>query len=250
MEADRILQALEAHLQPIITTAGGSLQVADNPWEVVDMLKVSPSSWRVVLSFEDEASMEPLNRGGWISGLFTVYVQMPKGLGVNRGESIYKTNAAGRSALLALCGQVKQWMRAIQLNDNDDVAKDDPSHFAFLSGSWVDGVEGGNKNFRTRRMDFQLVYAQDDPWNNDDPDGDNVTVPQPFRITGVSDDGAFYLISLAGQPAGRVPRYESVPGDPGGTGSGWRITAVAEDPGFYVVSLSGVANGRIPRYEA
>lgn len=250
MEADRILLALEAHLGPMVISAGGSLQVADNPWEVVDLLKVTPEKWRLILSFEDEDSVEQLNRGGWTAGTFTLYVQMHKGFSSNRGESIYKTSPAGRVSLLKMSGQIRQWMRNIRFDENDDIAKDDTSHFAFMGASWVDGTEEKGKPWRVRRMDFQLVYALDDPADDEDPDGDNVTAGQAFRISGVSEDGSAYLVSLNGTAVGRIPRYETEEGDPGGTGTGWRIVAVADDPGFYVVALSGVPDGRISRFEA
>ena len=250
MEADRILLALEAYLGPKVTAAGGSLQICDNPWEVVDLLKATPEKWRLILSFEDEESIEEFNRGGWTSGLFTLYVQMHKGFAANRGESIYKTNAAGRVSLTKMTGQIRQWMRNIQFPDNDDIAKDDHSHFAFTGASWVDGTDQKDKPWRVRRMDFKLIYALDDPGTDADPDGENITIPDAFQITGVSDDGVFYIVCLQGTPVGRVYRYESDAADPAGNGTGWRIGGVSADPAYYVVHLSGVPDGRIERFEA
>ena len=250
MEADRILAALAAHLGPKVITAGGKLDVADNPWDVVDLLKVSPSQWRLILSLEDEDTVQARNVGGWTTATFSLYIQAHKGFAAVRGDAIYKTNAAGRKSITKLAGQVRQWMRAIQFPDNDDIAKDDESHFAFLGAAWVDGTEEKDRPWRVRRLDFQLVYALDDPANDEDPDGDNLTIPDAFRITGVNDTGDFYLVSLNGTAVGRIPRFETDPADPAGVGTGWRIGAIADDPAFYVVHLSGVPDGRIPRFEA
>jgi hypothetical protein len=250
MEADRILLALEAYLTPKVIAAGGSLQVADNPWEVVDLLRVTPEKWRLILSFEDEDSVHPRNAGGWTAGNVSLYVQMHKGFSSNRGETIYKTTPAGRVSMTKMAGQIRQWMREIQFPDNDDIAKDDQSHFAFMGASWVDGTEEKGKPWRVRRLDFQLVYALDDPGLDENPDGENVSIPDAFRITGISEDGSAYIVSLNGAAVGRVPRYAPGEDDPAGTGTGWRITAIAADPGFYVVCLSGLPDGRIPRFEA
>lgn len=250
MEADRILAALAAHLGPKVIAAGGTLDVADNPWEVVDLLKVSPAKWRLILSVEDEDTVQARNVGGWTAATFSLYVQAHKGFATNRGSAIYQTSAAGRKSITKIAGQVRQWMRAIQFPDNDDIAKDDESHFAFLGAAWVDGTEEKEKPWRVRRLDFQLVYALDDPANDEDPDGDNLTIPDAFRITGVNAEGDFYIVSLNGTAVGRVPRYATDPADPAGTGTGWRIGAIADDPAFYVVHLSGVPDGRIPRFTA
>lgn len=163
MEADRILRALEDHLTPLVTAAGGTVSVSDNPWDVLEMLKVTPAQWRLIISLEDEKSVDDRNPGGWTAGIFTLYVQVHRGFQAQPGLTIHRATPAARVSMSTRCGQVRAWMRAIQFNSNQDIAKDDASHFAFIDAQWVDGTEAKDKPCRVRRMDFQLVYALDDP---------------------------------------------------------------------------------------
>lgn len=252
MEADLILQALESHLRPKVVAAGGTLDVADNPWDVVDLLKVSPEKWRLIISVEDEQPATELAAGGWTTGTFAFYVQRHKGFQAKRGATIHQTSVVGeRASHTRLAALVRRWVRAIDFPENDDIAKDYETPFLFAGAAWVDGTETKDAPWRVRRLDFQLVYALDDPATDPDPDGDNaVVIPTSVQISGVSEDGVFYLLSQGGQPAGRVPRFESVEGDPGGTGSGWRILEIPGDPLYYTIALGGTAHGRIQRYVA
>lgn len=249
MEADLILQALEGHLRPLIVAAGGTLDVADNPWDVVQLLGISPAKWRVILSVEDEDSAAPRNPGGWTAGTFILYVQMHKGFEAKPGLTIHRETPAGRVAMTRRVAQLRRWVRGIQFPDNDDIAKDDYSHFAFLGGQWIDGrTKEEEKPWRVRRLDFQLIYALDDPATDPDPDGSNLIIPGQLVISGTSEDGGFYVISSAGQPVGRLPRFASDPADVGGTGTGYRLSGLSEDAGFYIVTLSGQPHGRVPAF--
>jgi hypothetical protein len=249
MEADRILLALEAHLTPKVTAAGGTLQICDNPWEVVDLLKVTPEKWRLILSFEDEESIEPFNRGGWTAGVFAVYVQMHKGFAANRGESIYKTSAAGRVSLTHMAAEIRAWMRNIVFPYNDDIAKDDSSHIAFTGASWVDGTEEKGKPWRVRRMDFKIIYALDDPATDQHPDGEVVIVTDNFAIDGISEDGSQYIIVLHGLEVGRIERYNEVNDDPVSNDDGWTLARIPEEANFYAVLYNGAPDGRALRYD-
>ncbi len=250
MEADLILQALEGHLGPKIAAAGGVLSVADNPWDVVDLLKVTPEKWRVILSFEDEEAAQERCPGGWTAGTFVLYIQIHKGFEAKRGTTIHRPTPAARVAMTRRCAQVRAWMRAIQFPANADIAEDDASAFAFTGAEWLDGKDMEDRPWRVRRMDFQLIYALDDPALDPDPDGTQLTIAGGFAITGVAADPAFYIISNAGQAVGRVPRFAPDPADPAGTGSGWRITGLSPEGDFYLVCLSGLPDGRIPAFIA
>jgi len=253
MEADRLITALKAHLSPKVVAAGGIMDVADHPWEVVDLLKVSPQKWRVILSLEDEEAAEARCPGGWVVGTFSLYLQIHKGFAADRGASIYKTSQGGQLSATTLAAKIRRWMRGISFPDNQDIAEDDGTGaFAFTGAQWIGNTadeKDKEKPWRVRRLDFQLVYALDDPATDDDPDGNDVVIPDALHISGISDDGAFYLLVLNGETVGRVPRFDTVEGDPGGTGTGWRILE-GDDPTFYIVALGGVAHGRIPRFTA
>lgn len=250
MEADLILQALETHLRPKVVAAGGTLDIADNPWDVVDLLKVTPTKWRLIISLEDETAAAELAAGGWTTGTFAFYVQRHRGMQGKAGDTIHKTSMVGaRTSHLRLAARVRRWVRAIQFPENDDIAKDFETPFIFTGAEWVDGTETKGEPWRVRRLDFGLVYALDDPAADDDPDGDNtVHIPTAVQISGVSEDGLFYLLTLGGQAVGRVPRFEAEAADPGGDGTGWRLLELADDPLHYVVALGGTAHGRIQRY--
>lgn len=251
MEPDVILQALESHLRPLVAAAGGTLDVAENPWDVVDLLKVTPAQWRVILSVEDEAPAVDLGPGGWVRGTFAVYIQRHKGFQASPGATIHKTTQPfDRLSHLQLAAKVRTWMRAVTFDSNDDIALTYERYFLFAGASWVDGSKEKDLPWRVRRLDFELIYALTAPELDPDPDGDNVVIPSALQITGVSEDGTFYLLASRGQAVGRVPRYAPQEGDPGGTGSGWRLLEHPEDPTVYIVSLSGTAHGRIPRYTA
>ncbi len=248
MEADLLLQAIEGHLRPKVEAAGGTLAVADNPWDVSGLLKISPATWRCILSWDDEQAIEDQCRGGWVLGTLSVFVQTHRGLEAQPGLTIHKESPAGRTSVTRRVAQVRRWLRAIQF-EAPDIAKDDFSHLIFKNAAWIEGE--GEKAWRCRRLDFELAFALDDPSTDPDPDGDNpVFVSGAFTISGVSEDGGFYLISSGGQTVGRLPRLESDPADPAGTGSGWRISGLSEDGGFYLVTLSGVPNGRVSAFSA
>lgn len=249
MEADLLLQAIEDHLRPKVEAAGGVLDVADNPWDVCGLLEVSPAKWRVILSWDDEAMIEDQCRGGWVTGVLSVFVQIHRGMEASPGLAIHRDTPAGRTSVTRRVAQVRRWIRGIQF-EAEDIAKDDYSHLIFTGAQWIDGEKKeGKPPWRCRRMDFNIVYALDDPSTDPDPDGDNpVTIAGAYQISGLSDDGGFYVISRNGSPVGRMPRFASDASDPAGTGSGWRITGLSEDGGFYVVTLSGVPNGRIAAF--
>lgn len=247
MEADLLLQAIESHLAPKVVAAGGTLDVGDNPWDVAGLLKISPSKWRVILSWDDEDAIEDQCRGGWVRGTLSVFIQVHRGMEAAPGLAIHRDTPAGRTSVTRRVAQVRRWIRAIQFEE-PDIAKDDLSHVIFTGAQWIDG-DDKDKPWRCRRLDFSIVYALDDPATDPDPDGDNpIHIAGAFQITGLSEDEGFYVISRNGQAVGRLPRYASDPSDPIGTGSGWRISGLSEDGGFYVVTLSGVPNGRTPAF--
>lgn len=250
MEADLLLQAIEDHLRPKVIAAGGELNVADNPWDVSGLLCISPAKWRVVLSWDDEEMIEDQCRGGWVRGTLSVFVQTARGFEAVPGLTIHRETPAARTSVTRRIAQVRRWIRGIQF-EAEDIAKEDYSHIVFNRAQWIDGEDEKKKPWRVRRLDFSIVYALEDPATDPDPDGDNpVQIAGAYQISGLSDDGGYYIVSRNGQVVGRLPRFESDAADPAGTGSGWRITGLSEDGGFYLVTLSGVPNGRIAAFEA
>lgn len=192
MEADLLLQAIEVHLRTKVEAAGGTLAVADNPWDVAGMLAISPAKWRVILSWDDEDSIEDQCRGGWVNGTLSVFVQTHRGFEAKPGLTIHRETPAGRTAVTRRVAQVRRWCRAIQFEE-DDIAKDDFSHLIFEKAQWIDGDDKA-KPWRCRRMDFTIVYALDDPAT--DTDGATI-VPIDAGGMSLQISGNYLLITSA-----------------------------------------------------
>lgn len=241
MEADILLQSIETLLRVKVEAAGGILDVADNPWDVQGLLQVSPAKWRVVLSWDDEQSIEDQCRGGWTLGTLSVFVQAHRGMEAKPGLTIHRPTPAERTSLTRRVAQVRRWIRSIQF-DQQDIAKDDFSHITFIRAQWIDS-DNKEKPWRCRRLDFDIAFALDDPAADLPPD-------TGLQISGVTEDGGYYLVALNDVLVAKMPRHNVEDDDEGDASTGFHLSALSGDGGFYIVTLDGVPHGRVPAFSA
>jgi hypothetical protein len=236
MDAATILNSIETALASQVQANGGTLTLAETLEDALEMLATPPNGWRVVLTMDGDEPREDTNPAGVVTGKLVAYVQAPKGLERPRRSLTHASRNAVPSFFTRRDWFIRK-LRGVTLSH----AEIDAEGILYKGSTWLK-VEA-TPLWRTMVLNFELVYALDDPAT--DPDGtDPVVLPSPFKIVGATDE--FYTISLSGVAHGRVPRFAPGLSDPTGTATGYAITEAAEE--FYAVAYDGAPHGRIPRF--
>lgn len=94
LEPDQLLDLLVQDLTPWMAEMKGTLSVASDPWNFLDLLSQSPSGWRGVLHFEgDDNRQEHVDEGCFLNYRFSFGITAQKGLTVRPEERLYKSTA-------------------------------------------------------------------------------------------------------------------------------------------------------------
>lgn len=157
MDAATFISAIHTALAPYVRAAGGRLDIAADPDEVIDMLQAAqPRGWRVVISYAGEQARNPDTAPGILTLSLNTTVQAARGLAIGRDMPAYRRNQAGRDPLLAIASQVSAWIRGLA-GEHPDIAGD---AFALQSQQWlvIDGLP-------TRQVNqvHTIDIAQDNP---------------------------------------------------------------------------------------
>jgi hypothetical protein len=133
MDSAAFLAALETGLRPLVAAAGGRVDVASDPDEVFELLAVSPTGWRVILSFGGDEAVDPDGAPGVVRWTLNSTVQAARGLALKRHAHGHRTPVSGRDPLLALASQVSAWIRGFS-GSHPDLH---PNGFRHLSQNWL-----------------------------------------------------------------------------------------------------------------
>ncbi len=158
MELDRILQSLEAYIKPLIAPMGGSVQVSLDPWDTLELLRTGPGKWRVILTPENEDSVEDNGAGGWVQGQIVAYVQAHKGLPLPAGKSLHRPTPSRPTSCLALAATVRGILRGVSF---DDPEINRCQGLMFQGAEWFTDVLEERDQWRVRALRFGLYYHLD-----------------------------------------------------------------------------------------
>lgn len=238
MDASTILNAVESALSAQVIANKGTLVIAETLEDAIEVLAVAPSEWRCVITMDGDEGAEDINPAGLVVGTMIAYIQAPKGMERPR-RSLTHAARNGTPSFFTRRDWLIRKIRGLSLV-HQEISN---LGFIYRGAQWLK-VEN-LPAYRAMQCRFELTYALDDPAT--DPDGSEpVVLPVNFRITGAGDD--YYVVAFNGTAHGRIPRFESVEGDPSSLATGYAIADTGED--FYVVTLDGVPHGRLPRYAA
>lgn len=160
MDSADFLAALEDGLRPKVVAAGGKLDVAADPDQVIEMLGNSPKGWRVILNFGGDEAVDPDGSPGIVRWTLNATVQASKGLAVNINEHTHRKPVSGRDPLLTLAEQVSRWIRGFS-GDHADLHE---SGFRYLNKNWlvIDGIPT-RQLLLTHRCILKLDEVEDVP---------------------------------------------------------------------------------------
>jgi hypothetical protein len=111
LQPNDLLNLLETMLKPTIAADGGKVNVANDAFNVIEILGEAAPSYRVVLLWEgdEDATGQPL--AGIVNNTIAVIVSHNRGLRLWRGESVYKDTAA-RKSLLTIVSNTRARLRS------------------------------------------------------------------------------------------------------------------------------------------
>ena len=158
MELDRILQSLEDYLTPLVADAGGKVSVALDPWDAAEMLATGPDKYRVILSPEDEPSVEDNGAGGWVKGQIVAYVQVHAGLARPKGKSLHRATPSQSTSTLAIAASVRNLLRGVTFNDSEI---NQCQGLMYNGAEWVIDSADEKTPWRVRALRFSLFYKLD-----------------------------------------------------------------------------------------
>lgn len=133
MKSWELLLGLAAYLTPLVTAAGGKLQVAKSLEHAHKMLNEGPQGWSLILHYEG-VSPHPNSRDGMAYRRVATVIQQEEGLKIRKGDALFDSLAGG-PPMLARTEQVSEWMRALKFPDGLDA---DCAGFSLEEEDWVE----------------------------------------------------------------------------------------------------------------
>lgn len=157
-----ILARTVADLQLYAATTKGSVEVAKDPWNVVELLRTRPPSWLAILLYEADGVVKQANSATPVlQCTLGVYMAANLGLNIAPGTPLY-TDEADRDALLTVMAGVRERICSLDL----DADLDNPGQsLAGIGDRWeysgmrpesVDGIP-----LWSFRMEFRTLYSVD-----------------------------------------------------------------------------------------
>lgn len=148
MTADRLINALAAHLTPLVTAEKGVLALSETVADTMGMLSASPNQWRCILQWQRE---DDTGARGEMLMKCLVIVQQSRGLDIAKGADVTVTKGE-RKPLLSRFSQVAGWVRAIRWT-NPDVSREP---MKLLAAYWLN-----DPTFPTRQIagEFGIKYG-------------------------------------------------------------------------------------------
>jgi hypothetical protein len=112
LSPNEILSRLEQALTPGVNELGGRIIVANDAFNVVEILVETSRQFRLILMWEgdEDATGQPL--AGIVNNTVAAIVSHNRGIPVWRGESVYKDTPA-RKSLLTLVSDIRSRIRAL-----------------------------------------------------------------------------------------------------------------------------------------
>lgn len=136
MNAETVLQTLEAGLRPVIEAAGGRLEMASDPSHVIEILGGSdPRGWRAILGYAGEAAYEDELAPGIRDLSISLTVQAARGYHIRPGRHLFRPTPAGRDSLIHLSDDLDRIFRGFTGEVHGDV---DCHGFRFTSRNWLE----------------------------------------------------------------------------------------------------------------
>lgn len=157
MDSAAFLRSLEDGLRPQVEAAGGRLDVAGDPEEVIELLAAAaPKGWRVILSFGGDEAVDPDASPGIVRWNLQSTVQAARGLRLQSGASTHRENHAGRDPLLTLAALTSRWVRGFS-GSHQDLHK---HGFRHVSKQWlvIEGIPT-----RQLMLTHRCILALDEP---------------------------------------------------------------------------------------
>lgn len=115
MTSDRLFAAIAKHLEPKVVKAGGVFSVSDNVAQTLELLALSPASWRCIWQFQRD---DDTTTRGELKAKFLLIVQQGKGLEPQHHSASVLDDGV-RKSLLKRFNETAAWLRAIQFKNTD-----------------------------------------------------------------------------------------------------------------------------------
>lgn len=122
MSPDVIILALQDHLKEWADPQNARVSLAGDPAHVLDLLLDGPRTWRVILAWGGEESINEYDYSGIVTHTVEVYTAFHMGLPSNPGEALFVTRDT-RKSLTKIHSEVVTRVRAQVFPDNQQSAQ-------------------------------------------------------------------------------------------------------------------------------
>lgn len=102
LKPNDIVLALRDHLEPSVKSARGIVSIANDAFQVLELLGESPAGFRVVLLWEGDTDATGQPLAGIVAHAIAVVISNNRGLRVWNGENLHRDTVAGPSLLTRL----------------------------------------------------------------------------------------------------------------------------------------------------
>lgn len=175
MEADTLIAAVETFLRPLVTAAGGKLEVCGTPADTLEALGVGPKNFRVILQWGGETAVGAKKSEAEMD--LKVVVQTAKGFKLNKGADVYLTRSEGQDNFIRICAALRGWVRSIKFVRADDITKFHPlvhlDGFLPQDTNWLAGGLDELAAVREAVLTFKIRFAI----THQDSEGEAVPLP-------------------------------------------------------------------------
>ena len=163
MTSWQLLRALQGALQPTVEADKGSLVVAHDVNQYLELLASSPARWRAIIAFEREESFgdQGGQRGGLVHGTFFATVQMHKDFSIRAGDD-FAHHRTGEPPILMRSEQLIAMIRGCTFPD-DRTDVDHEFGFLFQGREWVEQPDAEKTLHRALQARLVLGYTLPQP---------------------------------------------------------------------------------------
>jgi len=122
MSPEKLLAALQAYLDTFVE-GWGSVSLAGDPYNVYEQLTQGPNSTLIILHWAGDEPAGSTRASPFAKNEIEVYVGRNRGLSLDPNENLVHTDIIdGQKPLFQEVAEIREHLRAFQLNDMPDVA--------------------------------------------------------------------------------------------------------------------------------